>query len=112
MARDIIVHYREGNIDPLVVTPLGNEASVREWWSDPAEVIGLPLIASIYERGFREGIEWSGDQLHTLIRELDVLELYWSRLSLRPEVDLNERMREFKSAIQVAQRHAAILSII
>jgi hypothetical protein len=104
MARDIIVHQLEGGDCPLLVTPLGSETSVRELWSDPAEMLGLPLIASIYERGFHEGIQWSGNELDALIEELEVFQAYWSASSMGSEGDLqlHVRMTEFKSAIELA----------
>lgn len=93
--------------------PLGNESSVRLFWSYPAAEIGLPLIADMYERGFDEGIEWSDEQLEQVEQELLHLEKHWKAQNLHQELhtDLRERMQYLREAIKVARQHDGVISI-
>jgi hypothetical protein len=109
MARDIIVNHAGAAGPPLFEVSLGIEATVREWWSAPAQELGLPLIESIYEGGFSdEGVEFSGTQIEDLDAELDVLQDHWER-STTPEArsQFLQRLADFRAAIQVARSSAA-----
>src|SRR5690349_11262022 len=81
LARGITVH-REGADESLYDKPLGSESVVRELWSDPATVLGLPLLADVYEYGFQHCNKWSGPQLSQVLDEVSRLEEYWASAGL------------------------------
>lgn len=113
MAKDILV-YAPDSPDPFTFeTLLGSEAFVREYWSEPANQLGLALVGSIYGRGFYDGIIWSGAELDTADEELTCLEGYWSGQGYGPELlaQLRERCLQFRAAIQIAKQRGCILSI-
>jgi hypothetical protein len=98
----------------LFDAPLGSGAVVREFWSAPAEALRLPLIASIYDRGFYKGIEWSCGQLDQLEAELFQLERHWDSLDLTPDFreDIRERLTSLRAAVEIARRIDGVLTII
>ena len=104
MARCISV-YREAGGEPLYEQPLGSESAVREWWSEPASVLGLPLLAAIYDEGFYYGNRWSGARLRQLIEEVARLEGHWASAGLSPDVlvGLRERADYLRAAVSLAQ---------
>jgi hypothetical protein len=68
MARSLTVYHRGDmeqtspsdwqvfeDADPLFEEPFGSESIVREYWSSPAESLGLTLLSSIYDEGFYLG---------------------------------------------------------
>jgi len=97
----------------LYDAPLGSESAVRELWSAPAEVRGLPRIASIYDRGYYGGFKLADGQLDELESELLGLETYWNALALAPEVsqDLRERLDSVRAAIGIARKADGVLMI-
>ena len=109
MARDILVSTPTARFS----APLGSEASVREYWSDPAGRLGLPLIASVYERGFHEGISWSGAELDSVGSELDSLENYWRQQPYGEDLaaQLGERCRNLREALRLAKEWNSALEI-
>jgi hypothetical protein len=94
---------REG-AEPLYEQPLGSESAVREYWSEPAALLGLPLLAAVYDQGFYHGIFWSGEQLGSVVTEVDRLEAHWSAARLPSDLlaDLQERARYVREAVAVA----------
>lgn len=103
----------QGNALCQYENPLGSEAAVREFWSEPATSLGLPLLASIYDEGFYNGVGWSGPELDRLAEELEVLEGYWKNMSFTEtdRSDLAERMSFMRTAIQVAKQRDGVLTI-
>jgi len=127
MAREISVHCLEDfelaqsdgmrvvreDVTPLFVAPLGNESAVYEWWSAPAEALGLPLLASIYEYGFRHGIRWANGQLKRAHAEVVQLEAHWKSAGL-PDDQLAMRLERsgyLREALTIAQEHRAVVII-
>ncbi|MFO0891034.1 MAG: hypothetical protein U0790_18055 [Isosphaeraceae bacterium] len=112
MARGITV-YREVGGDPLYDEPLGSEAMVRQWWSEPATSLGLPLLASIYDQGFYHGIRWSGVELAQVQAELARLQLHWDSMSLPADVaaGLAERAGYLREAVEMAMDCGGFVSI-
>jgi hypothetical protein len=92
---------------------LGSEAAVREFWSDPAARLGLPLFAVVYELGFYEGICWHASQLDTAEAELDRLEEDWHAAGLDAETlaELVERAGYLRKAAGLARGHGGIVLI-
>lgn len=105
MARGISVYRHDGG-DPLYCEPLGSESAVRESWSEPADALGLPLLAAIYERGFYDGVRWSGAELAEVLSEVARLEKHWSEAGLAAEViaDLYERAKYIRVAVTIAEQ--------
>jgi hypothetical protein len=103
MARGISVH-REAGGESLYDEPLGSEWAVREFWSEPAAALGLPLLAAVYEHGFYHGNEWSGPDLPRVLDELARLEEHWASAGLPANVlaDLQERAGYLRAAVAVA----------
>ena len=93
--------------------PLGGDGTVAEYWCGPAERLGLPLLAQIYQQGLRISNQ---EKLKQLSRELDTLEAHWHTLSLPEwppdfkESYLLERMGFFREAIRVALEHKGLLT--
>jgi hypothetical protein len=112
MARSISV-YREAASEPLYEQALGSESVIREWWSEPAMVLGLPLIASLYEQGFYSGIRWAGPELARALRELATLEAHWKSAELPPEAiaDLAERASYLRAAVAKAEECGGFVGI-
>ena len=112
MARTISVH-REAGGEPLFEEPLGREATVREWWSEPALVMGLPLLAAVYEDGFRTGVRWAGPELRHVLGELARLEEYWASAGLSADAaaDLGERAGYLRTAVAVAEECGGFVDI-
>jgi hypothetical protein len=112
MARSISV-YREAAAEPLYEQPLGSESAIREWWSEPATVLGLPLIASLYEHGFYSAIRWAGPDLTRALRELATLEAHWMSAGLPPEAiaDLAERASYLRAAVAKAKECGGFVDI-
>lgn len=111
MARGISVH-REAGGESLYDEPLGSESAVREWWSGPAAALGLPLIASIYERGFYRAIRWAGPELVQVLAELARLEVHWA--SVAPSevaAGLAERAGYLRAAVAVAEEWGGFVVI-
>ena len=113
MARCLYVN-QVGASEPLYEEAFGSESAVRESWSDPAAVLGLPLIASIYEFGFYHEIRWAGPELETVLHELDRLERYWHSARLPTEIaeDLRERAKHLRAAIALAKQCGGIVTIM
>ena len=97
----------------LFQAPLGSESDVRRFWAEPADLLNLPLLSSIYERGFFEGICWGGADLPQLLDELQRLEEFWPslNLALADAHDLAERADSMRRAVQVAVDHRGHLVI-
>ena len=97
----------------LFSEPLGSESVIREFWSHPAERLGLPLLASIYDEGFYEARVWQGDDLNVLEREIASLRQHWSTLGLPAQIasDLAERAGFFEQAIAIARKEGAVIVI-
>ncbi len=104
MARSISVH-RESSGDSLYDEPLGSESAVREWWSQPAAALGLPLLAALYDHGFYHGNRWAGAELRQVLDQLTQLEEHWSLAGLPPDVlaDLRERAGYLRAAVALAE---------
>jgi hypothetical protein len=87
--------------------------AVRQYWSDPAKKLGLPLIASIYEQGFYVACEWCGAELDQLSAEIGRLEVYWQKLPLAEGLqrDLCERAATVWDAINAAKKCDGVLMI-
>ncbi len=104
----------EVNSRCLYEAPLGSESVVCENWSQPAVKLGLSFLASICEKGFYEGIAWSGQQLYEVERELPQLELYWWQ-HYQNELTLLQRLfkgsKDLQNAIEIARACDGILSI-
>ena len=98
----------------LFSEPFGSEGNVREYWSEPAGRLGLPLIASIYGEGFYNGCVWQGQQLDELETELSVLNNYWihERFSEETIEYLTERAKVFCEAIRVARAVGGVVIIV
>ena len=127
MAREISVHcvedfelsQRDGmrvvreDASPLFAAPLGNESAIYEWWSAPAKSLGLRLLASIYEHGFRYGIQWEGDELKLAHAEVLQLEKHWmsERLSDEHLAMRLERSSYLREALTLAQVRGAVVII-
>jgi hypothetical protein len=105
-------HVRE-DANPLFEESLGSESAVREFWSSPAEKLGLVLFSSIYDEGFHRGNFWRAEQLDQVVNELGLLENYWreSPLPLNTLADLSERALYLRRAIAVARDQDGVLSI-
>ena len=103
MARGISVH-REAGGESLFAQPLGSESAVREWWSEPAVALGLPLLAAVYDRGFYHGSRWTGPELQQVLDELGRLEQHWASAGLPADVltDFRERAGYLRAAVAVA----------
>jgi hypothetical protein len=112
VARTISV-YRLAGGEPLYEQPLGSESAVREWWSEPAEALGLPLLAAIYEYGFYHGNRWAGRDLKQMRRELARLELHWSSAGLAADVlaNLRERAGYLRAAADLAEEYEGFVDI-
>lgn len=97
----------------LYDAPLGSETAVHEYWSAPAALLKLPLLASIYEQGFYEGSIWSGEQLDQLDEETRALEQYWRSLppGSIPLAHLEERAGFLRRAMQIAKENDAAIII-
>lgn len=97
----------------VLIEPLGSEAAVREYWSDPAYRLALPHLASIYDVGFSEGCEWSGSALDEVAAELEQIESAWAEMELPPEVlaDLAERLTTFRRAVAMAREIDGVVQI-
>jgi hypothetical protein len=96
---------------------LGSGASIGTLWSQPAQAIGLPLIARIYND---ESLEVSRPDLQSLDGELDRLVEHWTRqvpddgyvtvrvgtreLQYPQLVDLMLRADAVRAAIRIAAR--------
>ncbi len=65
----------------LYDNPLGSDHTIRRYWSSPAEQLGLPLIAAIYNAGLRVG----GADLLRLEEELNRLERQWATMDFSGE---------------------------
>jgi hypothetical protein len=105
--------YAESEAKCLFEAALGSEGAMREFWSDPASRLGLPLIADIYEQGFTNGIKWSDAQLSQVEQETLYLQEHWSHMSFSDELkeDLRTRVEDLQKAIAVAQEHDGVLTI-
>jgi hypothetical protein len=98
---------------PLYEEPFGSESAVWGWWSAPAAKLGLPLLASIYEYGFNNGIRWSGEELPRVSKELSALEEHWRSLVL-PQDDMERRTERgayLRKALAIAQTEGAVIVI-
>src|SRR5215467_1691652 len=83
--------------------PLGSEGVIRVYWSEPAQRLRLPLIASIYDDGFYRGCDWSGPDLDRLATELYVLTAYWRQEGLEDLPWLEERADGLRKGIDIAR---------
>jgi hypothetical protein len=112
MARGISV-YKEAGGESLYEQPLGSESAVREWWSEPASALGLPLLAAIYDYGFYHGNRWSGPELRQVVDEMAQLEEHWSMAGLPPDVlaDLRERAEYLRAAVALAEECGGFVDI-
>jgi hypothetical protein len=90
-----------------------NEGAVREFWSYTGTMLGLTLLADIYERGFTEGIGWSDALLCQVKQELLQLEKHWSSLNYDDELmsDLTTRLQDIRRAIAVAEEQDGVVTI-
>lgn len=113
LARRISVH-REAGAESLFDEPLGSESAVREFWSEPAEALGLPLLAAIYEHGFYHGNRWSGPQIRQVLDEVALLEKHWASLGLANDVttDLYERAGYLRAAAKIAEDCGGLIDIV
>lgn len=98
----------------LFQQPLGSEWEVKEYWSDPAATLGLPLLSTVYDEGFYQGIQWGGDQLPQVREELGRLELHWPTSGLSEDVTalLAEKARQMRTAIDLAVQQGGYLVIV
>jgi hypothetical protein len=112
LARGINV-YRQGGGESLYDNPMGSESAVREFWSEPAADLGLPLLADVYEHGFHRGNTWSGSALRQVVDELARLEEYWASAGLPGNVlaDLRERAGYLWAAVAIAERCGGFVDI-
>jgi hypothetical protein len=112
MARGIAV-YREASGEALFDEPLGGEDAVRRWWSVPAAALGLPRLAEVYERGFYQGVRWSGPALAEVRAELARLEAHRAAAGLPPEVaaDLAGRTGSLRAALDLAESYGGCVCI-
>ena len=94
--------------------PLGSEWEVKEYWSDPAATLDLPLLSTVYDEGFYQGIQWGGDQLPQVRAELGRLETHWSTSGYTSEVTamLAEKARQMRTALDLAEQHGGYLVIV
>src|SRR5262245_60879428 len=114
MARLITVQKgSQANAEPIFEQPLGSESSIREFWSNPARELGLPLLTPLYETGFYNGVMWKGKQLSEALGELTRLELYWATMSLDEETrnDLQQRAAWLREALRLAELTGASVDI-
>lgn len=106
--------FQEAGRRHLFFAPFGSEGNVREYWSEPASRLGLPLIAAICDEGFYESCFWQGTQLDALEAELSLLGRYWTgeRFSQETLSYLTSRMKTFREAIEVARFVGGVVMII
>jgi hypothetical protein len=97
----------------LFDAPLGGEGAIREFWSGPANSLGLQRIGSIYDGGFYESIRWRGTELDEVDRELDRLEESWHAGRIDPSdlAHLRERLEPLRTAIVVARDMNGVVAI-
>lgn len=112
MARHISVH-REVDGEAIYEEAFGSEWAVREGWSEPAAVLGLPHLASIYDYGFYHGNRWGGTELSQVLGELALLEAHWTAAGLPSDVlaDLRDRAGYLRTAVTIAQQCGGFVDI-
>ncbi|MEU8001356.1 hypothetical protein AB0B66_09380 [Catellatospora sp. NPDC049111] len=100
---------------------LGANWAIGDHWSDHAERLGLPILASLYEVGFTHGVQVEGAGLDALESELDQLVAEWRRLYPPPDEDggqdpqpltqLLERADHMRTAIRIARQVDGFIDI-
>jgi hypothetical protein len=100
-------------VTPLYEQPLGSEAAIREFWSVPAAELELPLLTSLYDQGFYQGIFWEGDELVQAASELACLENHWVKMQLDATryADLRDRAGYMREALKMANSYGGWVSI-
>ena len=76
-------------------------------------VLGLPLLAAVYEFGFYHGSRWSGPELRQGVDEVARLEEHWASAGLPADVlaELRERAGFVRAAVAIAEECGGFVDI-
>ncbi|HEY3418777.1 MAG TPA: hypothetical protein VGM23_18025 [Armatimonadota bacterium] len=100
----------------LYENPLGAGDTIHRYWSAPAETLGLPIIARLYN----DGLVVLPPQFQQLDDELIRLEQYWETLDWSQEAQggnppfsshLREHAGYVHEAIRIARSHGGVILV-